>query len=85
VAGDTVVAGPFGISVNGRRIPNSAPLGRDEGGRPLTAYPFGTYTVPVGQAWLVSSYNDHSYDSRYFGPIATGTIERKERPVWTFR
>jgi conjugative transfer signal peptidase TraF len=85
VAGDRVTATASGITVNGRMIPNSAPVGEDEGGRPLKAYKFGTSTVQPGQVWLISSYDPLSYDSRYFGPLDVGQIGDKERPLWTFR
>lgn len=85
VAGDRVTATANGITVNGRAIPNSAPVGKDEGGRPLKAYKFGTYIVRAGQIWLISSYDSLSYDSRYFGPLDTNQIDDKERPLWTFR
>jgi conjugative transfer signal peptidase TraF len=85
VAGDRVTTAANGITVNGRAIPNSAPVGKDEGGRPLKAYPFGTYIVPLGHVWLISSYDPFSYDSRYFGPLDVNQIGDKERPLWTFR
>jgi conjugative transfer signal peptidase TraF len=83
VAGDLVRTGPSGITVNGRTIPNSAPMAQDGSNRPLTAYPFGTYRVRPGMVWLISSYNSKSFDSRYFGPLDAGGVERKERPLLT--
>lgn len=84
-AGDRVTTSAGGISVNGRMVPGSTPLARDEAGRALHHYPFGTYPVAAGEAWLISNYNRLSYDSRYFGPVKTRSIDSRERPLLTVR
>ena len=71
IAGDVVSVDPTGISVNGTRIPGSAPLAADSLDRPLSAVSHGTYIVGPDQVWLVSSTNPYSFDSRYFGPLST--------------
>jgi conjugative transfer signal peptidase TraF len=83
-AGDTVVTSPAGIAVNGRLLPNTAPRRTDHDGRPLRPWPFGSYQVEPGKVWVVSSYNNRSYDSRYFGPIPVGAIRSYLRPVLTW-
>jgi type IV secretory pathway protease TraF len=32
--------------------------------------------------WAVSTWNDGSYDSRYFGPIHESMIRQRLRPLW---
>ena len=83
VGGDTVTVTPTGIRVNGVALPNSAPLARDGAGRALPRLAAGRYGVPEGEVWLVSSYNPHSFDARYFGPVAASHIEGVVRPVYT--
>lgn len=80
--GDEVDVTAAGISVNGAEIPNSGQLARDGDGRPLPAYPAGSYHVPGGEVWLVSPHNPRSFDSRYFGPVPTSLVRGIVRPVW---
>jgi conjugative transfer signal peptidase TraF len=83
-AGDVVTVSPSGMSIDGRPIANSAQLARDSRGRPLPAYPAGTYRVPAGEIWLVSPHNPRSFDSRYFGPVPASLVRSTVRPVWVF-
>jgi conjugative transfer signal peptidase TraF len=83
VAGDTVEFSAGGIAVNGRRLPNSAPLTKDTKGRPLLPWPFGRYIVAPGTVWVASSYHPRSFDSRYFGPITTAAIRDRVKPFFT--
>ncbi len=83
--GDTVTTSPAGVAVNGRPVPNSAPLMRDSLGRELHPYPYGTYEVLAGQIWVVSSYSSKSFDSRYFGPVPLKTVREWVRPLITER
>lgn len=82
-AGDSVEVSSSGIVVNGRMLPNSAPLSVDTSGRTLEHWPFGKYRVKLGTVWVVSSYNRQSFDSRYFGPIAETQIRHHLRPLIT--
>ena len=53
-AGDTVDLSGQGIAVNGKLLPNTAPLRADTHGRPLVAWTFGRYRssqIPFG--WLL--------------------------------
>jgi conjugative transfer signal peptidase TraF len=84
-AGDSVDISKTGVLVNGKAIPNSAPLPKDTVGRPLTSWPFGTYTVEPGTVWVVSDYHPRSFDSRYFGPISEALIRNRLRPLLVFR
>jgi conjugative transfer signal peptidase TraF len=82
-AGDGVVLSPLGIAVNGRLLPNTAPLPNDTKGRTLEAWPSGHYAVNGGSIWVASSYHPRSFDSRYFGAISTTIIRARLRPLLT--
>lgn len=82
--GDIVSISAKGIAVNGNLIPHSAPLEEDTQHRPMTPWPFGRYEVANGTVWVASSYNDRSFDSRYFGPVAISSIRNHLRPLVTF-
>jgi conjugative transfer signal peptidase TraF len=82
--GDVVEVSRKGIAVNGSLLPNSTPQETDSAGRRLAAWPSGTYRVNTGTVWVVSSYNAHSFDSRYYGPISTASIRNYLAPLWTF-
>jgi len=81
--GDTVEVSNHGISVDGRKLCNSAPLGFDTSGRTLQHWPFGKYSIGDGTVWVISSYNQRSFDSRYFGPITDTQIRHRMRPLLT--
>lgn len=80
-SGDVVSVSNRGVAVNGRGLLNSVPLTRDTGGRPLTPWPYGTYTVQPGTIWVVSGYHPRSFDSRYFGPIPEVLVRNRVRPL----
>ena len=82
-AGDVVELSAAGISVNGRLLPQTAPLVTDTKGRPLKPWPMGHYFVAPGTIWVASSFNPRSFDSRYFGPIRTSTVRDHVRPLMT--
>ena len=82
-AGDVVTVSEHGIEVNGRLLPNTAPLQADTHGRPLTRWPFGRYSVGPDAVWVASSYNPRSFDSRYIGPVPTSAIRDYVRPLLT--
>jgi conjugative transfer signal peptidase TraF len=75
VAGDTVSVTAAGIAVNGRSLPRSIPE------RGMPAYPTGTYRVPSGNVWLISSYSAGSFDSRYFGPVPLTKLRGRAIPI----
>lgn len=84
IAGDVVTVSAAGLSVNGRPLPNTAPLTEDSHGRPLRPWTPGTYVVPPGAVVLASSYHPGSYDSRYLGLVPTRDIMRMVRPLWVY-
>lgn len=69
-----------GFSVDGNRLPNTAPKPQSRTGAPLTHYPFGLYTTGL---WAISSFNPDSFDSRYFGPLDSTAIQFRAKPIWT--
>lgn len=83
IDGDMVTVSPSGVGVNGRLLRNSAPHRLDTDNRPLEHWPFGTYRVCPGTAWVISSFNSRSFDSRYFGPIPVTCIRSYLRPLLT--
>jgi len=83
--GDSVQVSARGLSVNGKTIPNSAPLLKDTAGRPLAPWPFGIYAVQPGTVWVVSDYHPRSFDSRYFGPISEALIRNRLRSLLVLR
>ena len=83
--GDFVEISSHGFVVNGKALPNSAPLNVDTNGRSLQHWPFGKYRVETGTVWVISSYNRRSFDSRYFGPVPTISIRGRVRPLLTLR
>jgi conjugative transfer signal peptidase TraF len=72
--GDTVTVSKSGITVNGIPLPNTRSYPFDARHYPLHQWPAGTYAVAPGTMWVLSTYNDHSYDSRYFGPINAESV-----------
>lgn len=83
--GDTVELSATGMSVNGRLLPNTAPLAKDSAGRALSHWPFRRYVVATGVVWVASSYSPRSFDSRYFGPVGASQVRERVRPLWTGR
>jgi conjugative transfer signal peptidase TraF len=79
--GDIVNLSPEGLRVNSILVPHTAPQPRDTAGRIIKPYPYGQYTVQVGEIW-VASHEKGGYDSRYFGPVRTSTVTRM-RPLIT--
>jgi conjugative transfer signal peptidase TraF len=85
VYGDRVTIDSAGVEVNGIRLKNSIPLQRDAAGRPMAAYPIKDYALGQDEVLLMSDYNPASFDSRYFGPLHSTTIESVVRPLLTWQ
>ena len=77
--GDRVVLDSVGVSVGGRRVPDSAPLFRDRRGRPLSPV-LGEVVLGPGAYWLHSGRVATSIDSRYVGPVTD--VRASLRPLW---
>lgn len=78
---DTVDVYATGISVNGHMLPNSRARDRDSRGRLLPRMQHGRYLVQDGVVWLLSTYSESSFDSRYFGAVPRKNIIASLRPV----
>lgn len=83
-AGDVVDIGPYGVSVDGKTLWNSAALTTDSGGRDMPVIEYGDYPVTSGEVWVVSSYDWRSFDSRYFGGVQEKDIKGHYKPLWPF-
>lgn len=83
--GDTVTLSSAGISVNGNLLKNTEPKQMDDWGNRVAHYPFGTYYVRPDTYWVASTYDDRSYDSRYYGPIHSAEIVAHVKPLWVSR
>jgi conjugative transfer signal peptidase TraF len=81
--GDIVEFNFRGVAVNGRLLPNSAPIQFDTHGRPLEHWRFGQFKVSQGEVWVISSYNPRSFDSRYLGSITSSRIRHHLIPLFT--
>lgn len=79
--GDLVSVSANGIRVNGRPLPNSAPIERDSKGQQLRPFADGEYRVGPNELWVVSSFSTRSFDSRYFGPIPLRSVHSWLRPL----
>ena len=79
--GDLVSVSANGIRVNGRPLPNSAPIERDSKGQQLRPFAHGEYRVRPNELWVVSSFSPRSFDSRYFGPIPLRSVHSWLRPL----
>lgn len=80
--GDQVAIDAQGIRVNGALLPNTRTHAMDHHRRPLAPYPAGTYTVAPGTIWVASTWNDGSFDSRYFGPIRVESVRSTLATLW---
>jgi conjugative transfer signal peptidase TraF len=85
VAGDRVTINQAGVEVNGVPLKNSIPLTHDAAGRPMAYYPLTDYALGPDEVLLMSDYNPSSFDSRYFGPLHSPTIESVVRPLLTWK
>jgi conjugative transfer signal peptidase TraF len=83
VPGDTVAVTPTGLLVNGAPVPNSQALATDRKGRPLPGLATGRYRVGQGELWVLSSYSQLSFDSRYFGAVRASDVRGLVVPLWT--
>jgi conjugative transfer signal peptidase TraF len=81
-SGDLLELTPAGIAINDRPLPASQPRSFDSAGRPLAHYPYGRYTVTLGQFWVFAPH-PRSFDSRYFGPVPASHVVGSLSPLWT--
>jgi conjugative transfer signal peptidase TraF len=76
VSGDFVVIRKgMPVLINGIELPNTA------ASKDLASWPAGTYQVEPGYVWLFSTYNEKSFDSRYFGPVPIENVRGVTIPL----
>jgi len=80
-AGDVVDVQPNGMSVNGRRLPHSRQLTRDQGCRRMMGWPAGHHSVERSTIWLYGA-NDRSWDSRYWGQVSLRNVSAILLPLF---
>lgn len=82
VPGDRVAIATT-VTVNDVAQVNSQVFAVDQAGRtiPRLAMPG---IVPAGTWFLLSDYNERSFDSRYFGPIDQKAVLGVAEPLWTW-
>jgi conjugative transfer signal peptidase TraF len=81
---DTVSVDADGVRVNGRLLPDSAPLDADTASRPLPAYRYGPAALADGKVLVMTTDNPRSFDARYFGPIDAAQIAAVVRPLFVW-
>ena len=69
-----------GVYVNDVLQEKSVPHLFDGDGRPLPRYAGGT--IKQTEVFLLSGYNDGSFDSRYFGPLERELIIGRATAIW---
>ncbi|HLE83325.1 MAG TPA: S26 family signal peptidase [Thermoanaerobaculia bacterium] len=79
--GDVVAVDSRGVRVNGELLPRSAPLARDREGRPLAVAWTGPAPLPPGTVFVVSTFTERSWDSRYWGPLPVSSLRARAVPL----
>jgi len=74
VSGDRITLSERGVFVNGVMIKNSKYLSRDDRGRDMPKIETGAVIMREGDIFVVSSYNEASFDSRYFRKISRKNV-----------
>jgi conjugative transfer signal peptidase TraF len=76
VPGDTVqISHGSPVKVNGKPLDNTI------SSETLPAWPDGEYIVQPGEVWVFSSYNEKSFDSRYYGPVSMNLVKGEAVPL----
>jgi len=83
IGGDKIVIDKF-VYVNSIKQKNSRVYNYDSHGLELIHYPKKEFTLKPNQIFLLSDYNDKSFDSRYFGPLDMKLIQGSLKPLLTF-
>lgn len=82
VAGDEITTTHAGVFINGELQKNSVIYRNDYQGNPLPMYKGGV--LQEGEIFVMSDYNDRSFDSRYFGAVPSKNIIGHTKPMFLF-
>lgn len=82
IAGDKITTTHAGVFINGELQKNSVIYRNDYQGNPLPMYKGGV--LQEGEIFVMSDYNDRSFDSRYFGAVPSKNIIGHTKPVILF-
>jgi type IV secretory pathway protease TraF len=74
--GDVVTVTPRGSYINGKLVPNSAPMLPHH-------YPYGTYVLGPYELWLLGK-DPLSWDSRYVGIVPETLVNAEAEPLITW-
>lgn len=78
--GDTVAIDASGVSVNGNRLPQSAPLALDDRALPLPVFKLPSRQLEASEVLLMATIHDRSFDARYFGLVDQNHIVARVKP-----
>lgn len=81
MAGDSVAVTEGGIIVNGALVAHTRPSAADSHGRKMPTLRRTPDVVSSDSVWLYSPFSESSFDSRYFGPVATARVVAVVRPL----
>lgn len=83
--GDQVELSSAAVRVNGVPLPRTATQQRSrKKGVVIPHISRGRYTTQSGTVWVFSTYNEASFDSRYYGPIDVRWIRSGAEPVLVY-
>ena len=83
VPGDKILIDKY-VYINGIKQPKSKVYMIDPQGNILKQTPKKEYFLRKNQIFLLSDYNDKSFDSRYFGPVNINLIQGSVVPVFVW-
>jgi conjugative transfer signal peptidase TraF len=78
---DEVCSAGGGIFIDGHLVAHS--LQDDSRGRPLPHWS-ACRTLKAQELFLLSTYSQFSFDSRYFGPVRRAAVIGQAIPLWTW-
>ncbi len=83
--GDTVELTTATVKVNGIPLPNTATLKKSKVKKvQIPHIPRGRYVVAPGTLWVISTYNNASFDSRYYGGVREQWVKSGIDPVLVY-